>query len=63
MFTLLFGCSNTQIIQRNPIQFKVLDFRVGGLIIVANRPREQKKNKVNICSILVNRKKKKSELK
>ncbi len=32
--------------------------RVGGPIIVTNSPREQKKNKVNVCSILVNRKKK-----
>ncbi len=32
--------------------------RVGGPILMTNSPREQKKNKVNVCSILVNRKKK-----
>jgi hypothetical protein len=31
--------------------------RVGELILVINRPRKQKKNKINVCSILVNRKK------
>ncbi len=31
--------------------------RVGGPILMTNSPREQKKNKVNVCSILVNRKK------
>ncbi len=32
-----------------------LGFRVGGLIIMTNSPRKQKKNKVNVCSILVNK--------
>jgi hypothetical protein len=31
--------------------------RVGGPILLTNSPREQKKNKVNVCSILINKKK------
>ncbi len=31
--------------------------RVGGPILVINSPREQKKNEVNVCSILVNKNK------
>jgi hypothetical protein len=31
--------------------------RVDGPILMTNSPREQKKNKINVCSILVNRKK------
>ncbi len=34
-----------------------ISYRVGGPILVTNSPREEKKNKVNVCSILVNRKK------
>jgi hypothetical protein len=31
--------------------------RVRGPVLVTNSPREQKKNNINVCSILVNRKK------
>ncbi len=31
--------------------------KVGGPILLTNNPRKQKKNKVNICSILINNKK------
>jgi len=31
--------------------------KVGGPILLTNNPREQKKNKVNVCSILINKKK------
>ncbi len=30
--------------------------RVGGPIFVKNNPQEQKKDKINVCSVLVNRK-------
>jgi hypothetical protein len=31
--------------------------KVGGPILLTKNPREQKKNKVNVCSILINKKK------
>jgi hypothetical protein len=32
-----------------------ISYRVGGPILVTNSPIEEKNNKVNVCSILVNR--------
>jgi hypothetical protein len=55
MFLKLLKCPfKSQISCRNYNIPSMSPSRVGGPIFLTNSPREQKNNKVNVCSILIN---------